>query len=103
MKGKLAFLTGAALGYVLGSRAGRERYEQIKRIAKKLWNTEPVQRSVGAVRHAADERAGDLKQAAQRVGAQVLGKISEQMSAASNDQQTAKKAAASPTKKQGDA
>lgn len=26
---KLRFLTGAALGYVLGTRAGRQRYEQI--------------------------------------------------------------------------
>lgn len=44
MKGKIAFVLGAAAGYVLGSRAGRERYEQIKAGAQKLWNTAPVQR-----------------------------------------------------------
>ncbi|MEB4615044.1 YtxH domain-containing protein [Leucobacter sp. M11] len=44
MKGKIAFVLGAGLGYVLGSRAGRERYEQIKAGATKLWNTAPVQR-----------------------------------------------------------
>ncbi|WP_083562887.1 hypothetical protein [Boudabousia liubingyangii] len=30
---KLRFITGALLGYVLGARAGRGRYEQIKRAA----------------------------------------------------------------------
>lgn len=83
MKGKLAFLTGAALGYVLGSRAGRERYEQIKRFAKKVWNSDPVQKGANAVRDLADDRGEDLKQAAQRAGSQVLGKISEQMASAS--------------------
>ena len=31
----IRLLVGAAIGYVLGSRAGRERYEQIKRWAAK--------------------------------------------------------------------
>lgn len=30
MNGKVAFIAGAALGYVLGTRAGREQYEKIK-------------------------------------------------------------------------
>ena len=30
MKKKLYFLAGVGVGYVLGSRAGRERYEQLK-------------------------------------------------------------------------
>ena len=29
MRGKLIFVAGAALGFVLGARAGHERYEQI--------------------------------------------------------------------------
>jgi oxygen-dependent protoporphyrinogen oxidase len=33
MKKKLYFVTGVAVGYVLGSRAGRERYEQLKATA----------------------------------------------------------------------
>ncbi|GAA3583243.1 hypothetical protein GCM10022198_03040 [Klugiella xanthotipulae] len=43
MKGKIAFVLGAAIGYVLGARAGRKRYEQIKAGAEKVWNTAPVQ------------------------------------------------------------
>lgn len=30
MKKKLYFLVGVAVGYVFGSRAGRERYEEMK-------------------------------------------------------------------------
>jgi hypothetical protein len=57
MKGKLAFILGAAVGYVLGTRAGRERYEQIKRGAQRVWRTEPVQRGVGLVKGAVPEQA----------------------------------------------
>ncbi|MFV0252579.1 MAG: YtxH domain-containing protein [Beutenbergiaceae bacterium] len=30
MKGKVAFIIGAGLGYVLGTRAGREQYDKLK-------------------------------------------------------------------------
>jgi hypothetical protein len=46
MKGKLGLVLGLAAGYVLGSRAGHERYEQIKEQAAKVWNTDPVQKQV---------------------------------------------------------
>ncbi|PSL38078.1 hypothetical protein CLV49_1690 [Labedella gwakjiensis] len=46
MKGKILLVTGLAAGYVLGSRAGRERYEQIKTGWLKLYETEPVQKQV---------------------------------------------------------
>lgn len=47
MRGKIGIVIGLAAGYVLGSRAGRERYEQIKAGAQQVWNTEPVQKQVG--------------------------------------------------------
>lgn len=72
MRGKIAFVLGAAAGYVLGARAGRERYEQIKRGAQHLWQTEPVQRGVSAVKDAVDERADVVKVFVARVGADVL-------------------------------
>lgn len=46
MKGKVGLVIGLAAGYVLGSRAGRERYEQIKAQALKVWNLDPVQEQV---------------------------------------------------------
>lgn len=37
---RTAIVLGA--GYVLGARAGRERYEQIANLAQKLWESGPV-------------------------------------------------------------
>lgn len=75
MKGKLAFILGAAVGYVLGTRAGRERYEQIKRGAQRVWETEPVQRGVHLVKGAVDERAEELKALALRFGGDVVDNL----------------------------
>ncbi|MER7933303.1 YtxH domain-containing protein [Streptomyces sp. NPDC093272] len=36
MRYKLTFVAGLALGYVLGTRAGRERYEQLKKSARQV-------------------------------------------------------------------
>ncbi|WGD37649.1 hypothetical protein [Lysinibacter sp. HNR] len=70
MKGKIAFILGALLGYVLGARAGRKRYEQIKAGAEKVWNTPPVQTAaehvkdfLGAQGTAAQSFAGDAVRA----------------------------------------
>ncbi|WP_431804601.1 hypothetical protein [Microbacterium sp. bgisy203] len=46
MRGKFGIVVGFAAGYVFGTRAGRERYEQIKAGVGKLWHTEPVQKQV---------------------------------------------------------
>ncbi|MET3807620.1 glutathione S-transferase [Nakamurella sp. UYEF19] len=43
-------LLGAGLGYVLGSRAGRERYEQIKRWSARVADHPAVQGAAGVVR-----------------------------------------------------
>lgn len=54
---KLSFLAGAAVGYVLGARAGKERYEQIKVQANKIWSSEPVQTKVSQATDAAKTKA----------------------------------------------
>ncbi len=46
MRGKIGIVIGLGAGYVLGSRAGRQRYEQIKSNFLKVWNTAPVQKQV---------------------------------------------------------
>jgi hypothetical protein len=43
MAGKLTMLAGFGAGYILGARAGRERYEQIAGKAQKLWRDPRVQ------------------------------------------------------------
>lgn len=49
MRTKLSLLVGAGIGYVLGTRAGHERYEQIKAQATRLWHDDRVQDKVGDV------------------------------------------------------
>lgn len=49
MRGKMSFLLGVAVGYVLGSRAGRERYEQIVRAAERVKANPTVQEAAGMV------------------------------------------------------
>ncbi|WP_347977090.1 hypothetical protein [Microbacterium sp. ProA8] len=50
MRGKAGLVIGLAVGYVLGTRAGRERYEQIKTQWLKVWDTEAVQTQVTKVK-----------------------------------------------------
>lgn len=50
MRTKATFLIGAATGYVLGAKAGRERYDQIATAAGTLWSQPKVQQTVGEVR-----------------------------------------------------
>jgi hypothetical protein len=63
MKGKLLFVAGAAVGYVLGARAGRKRYEQIKGAAERIWETPGVQNQVEQVKDFAAQRVGDIPSA----------------------------------------
>ncbi|WP_394553948.1 hypothetical protein ACDF64_05565 [Agromyces sp. MMS24-JH15] len=60
MKGKILFVVGLGVGYVLGTRAGRERYEQIRRAAQSVWNQPTVQRGVESAKGYAKSRVGDV-------------------------------------------
>ncbi|WP_030450678.1 hypothetical protein [Herbidospora cretacea] len=49
MRYKVMFAAGLGLGYVLGTRAGRERYEQIVRATKRVSDSPAVQEAAGLV------------------------------------------------------
>ena len=49
MRGKLMFLGGLAAGFVLGSRAGRQAYEELVQTAKKVKESPTVQEAAGVV------------------------------------------------------
>ena len=57
MKGKIGLVVGIGVGYVLGTRAGRERYEQIKTQWLKVWNLDPVQEQVDKVKGYVGDKA----------------------------------------------
>ncbi|RZT59617.1 hypothetical protein EV140_1598 [Microcella alkaliphila] len=78
MRGKILFATGLAVGYVLGTRAGRERYEQIKKASDRFWGDPRVQRQVdkvdGYVREKAPEVAEFVADGAKKVVTTVMNK-----------------------------
>ncbi|WP_412540148.1 hypothetical protein R8Z50_30680 [Longispora sp. K20-0274] len=53
---KIAFFGGLAVGYVMGAKAGRQRYEQIARLGRKVRQSPTLQEAAGVVQ----EQAGKL-------------------------------------------
>jgi hypothetical protein len=51
---KLSLVVGAAVGYVLGARAGRERYEAIVRLGRKVGGSQTVQSTAGVLQAQVD-------------------------------------------------
>lgn len=60
MRGKILFATGLAVGYVLGTRAGRERYEELKRAAESFWNDPRVKNRVDQVEDFVKEKVPEV-------------------------------------------
>ena len=58
---KLILLTGIAIGYVLGARAGRERYEQIRRAYHSAKEDPRLQSVAGMVQARADAAVDSAK------------------------------------------
>lgn len=69
MMKKLMFLGAGAAGYVLGAKAGRERYDQIAEQARKLRNNPMVQERVDQAKHVAKDATGTaVDKAKEKVG-----------------------------------
>lgn len=52
---RMMFVAGVAVGYVLGTRAGRERYEQIVATAQKIRQNPTVQNFAGMAKDRAEQ------------------------------------------------
>jgi hypothetical protein len=78
MRGKILLLAGVAVGYVLGARAGREKYNELVSTANKFWNDPRVQDKVeqvqGFVKEKGPEVSGFVQDNAKKVSDTVTGK-----------------------------
>jgi hypothetical protein len=101
VRGKILLVLGLGIGYVLGTRDGRARYNQMKSAALKVWNDPRVQEQVNAATEFVKENAPEVasavtenvKKIAQRVEAARSGK------AAAKSATPARKPAAKPVSK----
>jgi hypothetical protein len=79
MQGRILFVAGAAIGYVLGARAGRRRYDQIKSAADRVWNDKNVQKSVndvvGTVQDFVKDKAPEVQGAVVGQAKRVVAKV----------------------------
>ena len=64
---KMTLLVGAAVGYVLGARAGRQRYESIKGMARAAMGSQPAQHAAEAASAQADQLATRARHAVGRM------------------------------------
>jgi hypothetical protein len=56
MGGKLMFVAGAAIGYVIGTRQGRAAYDKLAKQARGLWEDPRVQKGVSQAQKFAKEK-----------------------------------------------
>ncbi|GHB39224.1 hypothetical protein GCM10010347_05870 [Streptomyces cirratus] len=77
MRYKVTFAIGLAVGYVLGTRAGRERYEQLKKSAREVAQTPAVRNAAETAGQAGRAYAG---KAFAVVGDKVGDKLPESLS-----------------------
>ena len=81
--GKATLVVGLAAGYVLGTRDGRERYEQIKTQATRFVQDPRVQRKASQAQDLAKEKApqasAKIADSAHKAGDKASGKVSSKV------------------------
>lgn len=76
MGNKFGFIVGAGLGYVLGTKAGRERYEQIRKSAAKLRQSPVVSKPMDS----ASEKISDaVRRGGEAATDKVVGIVKERV------------------------
>jgi hypothetical protein len=75
MRSKAAFIVGTGLGYVLGTRAGRQRFEKIKGVTLRAWNSPQVQTRV-------NELEGKAADFARSEATALKGRVTENLKSA---------------------
>lgn len=60
MKGKILLVVGLGIGYVLGTRAGREKYNKMKAAVDKFWADPRVKQQVDNAQEFVKDRAPEV-------------------------------------------
>ncbi|WP_035779879.1 hypothetical protein [Arthrobacter sp. H14] len=81
---KLVILGAAGAGYVLGARAGRQRYEQIRTQAQRLWRNPRLQRTVSQAGEAAKEKAPLVKEKSAEAAHKATDKVTDAVRSSGN-------------------
>ncbi|MGW7051257.1 YtxH domain-containing protein [Streptomyces sp. NPDC054887] len=80
MRYRLTFIAGLALGYVLGTRAGRERYEQLKKSARQVAQNPAVRNAAESAAHNGRDFADKaFHTVSDKVGDRIPGSVTERV------------------------
>jgi hypothetical protein len=74
MKGRIGAFIGFGAGYVLGAKAGTQRYDQLQRLYENLLNTPAVKRASGKAKDAVETGFEQAKDKASE-GASKVGQV----------------------------
>lgn len=88
MKNKIVLATGMAVGYVLGSRSGRESYEKLKTKANELWKDPKVQDKVSKTTQTIKNKAPEVKGQASGAAKKIQDRVSHSRHAGNNGQKS---------------
>jgi len=88
MARKLSLLIGLGAGYVLGTRSGRERYDQMMRKAQQLWRDPRVQEKAGQAQHLVQEKAGQAQHLVQEKAGEAGQVVKDKVSSATSSHGT---------------
>jgi hypothetical protein len=93
MKGKILLVVGLGVGYVLGARAGRGRYEEIKDAVGKFWNDPRVQKQRTQAEEFVKDKAPDVAEFLSDGAKKVASQVTSAKSTAANTTAAKKPAA----------
>ena len=77
MRGRLGMLIGFGAGYVLGAKAGRDRYEQLRRLYENVQASPAFQKASGKAKDAVGSGLGQAKDLASEGVSKVTDAVKE--------------------------
>jgi hypothetical protein len=98
---RITFVAGLAVGYVLGAQAGRERYEQLKQLARKAAESPAMQQTAGALQAQATATAKSAKDKATTSVRKSASRVTKRASASGRTGTAKRKSATSASKVSG--